>query len=251
MNEHFRTLPASLGAITSTRLQKHRRLSMRDSNALISTAISGTGRLATATASEIRLYDLESQNHARDIVQYCEFPVKMISKNEKIRAVTISDDLLAIVTHLRLIVFEYRENGKVEDNVLEDLRIDVSEAWTPKSVSILQVKSADTRQSAAAWIAVGGEGVNGVKLYQYSQTTGWNAHRNHRTILKCPRNTSSIRTVGFSQFVRENKFFVFGVTSENRIFCWDVGLSDTTNAVTGLGWELDGNMRQNSLVSDK
>ncbi|KAF1961897.1 hypothetical protein CC80DRAFT_488284 [Byssothecium circinans] len=171
----------------------------------------------------------------------------MLSKSEKIRAVAISDDLLAVVTHHRLIVFDYTQPGRVEDNVLEDVRIDLNDAWTPKSVSILQVESTDTLQSAAAWIAVGGEGINGVKLYQYSNNTGWNAHRNKRTTLRCPCNTSAIRDVGFSQFLRDNKFIVYGVTTESRIFSWIVCPRETAGPVVVSGWELDGNLGQNSL----
>ncbi|KAF2634636.1 hypothetical protein P280DRAFT_413431 [Massarina eburnea CBS 473.64] len=246
MNEQFRTLPASLGITTKTRLQQpHRRFSMRESSTVISTSIT-TGWLATATLTEIRLYDLDSQDYAREIVQHCEFSVMTQSKNEKIRAVAISHDLLAVVTHHRLLIFAYTESKDVKETCFEDVRIDLNEAWTPKSVSIMQVESTDTLQSAAAWIAVGGEGINGVKLYQYSRSTGWNAHRN-RTVLKCPRNTSSVCDVGFSQFVRNNRFFVFGVTSENRIFCWIVCPRETASPIPVSGWELDGNLGQNSL----
>lgn len=254
MKEPFGVLSASLGARAETRLQRRPlqqryRLPLRNSNPIIATALSPSGRLAVATSSDIRLYDLENQDRAQAMSPSEEFSIKVQSKNERIRSIAISDDLLAVVTHCRLIVYDYKDAPRVEDSWLEDIPIDQNDSWTPRSVSVMQVLSADARQSAVAWIAVGGEGVNGVKLFQYSYSSGWNADRDFRTILKCPQNTSSVRSVGFSQFVRMDNFTVFGVTSDNRIFCWDLQPRDYGSPVTVSGWELDGSSRHNGHVS--
>ncbi|CAI6334542.1 unnamed protein product [Periconia digitata] len=247
LNEHFHTLPPTLGATTEARLQQHRRrLSLRDSSLVISTALSGTAWLATATMTDIVLYDLNSQDRTQDFKPQREIPIKMDSKYEKIRAIAISDHLLAVVTHCRLLVYEYAQDG--EENLVDDVRIDVNQSWTPKSVAILQAKySSNIPQTDVACIAVGGEGVNGVKLFKFSKATCWTAHRNHRIILKCHSATSSIRDVGFSQFIHANRFVVFGVTSDNRIMCWDV-CSDGSSAPTVLrGWVVDSDAGRSSL----
>ncbi|KAJ4298148.1 hypothetical protein N0V90_006047 [Kalmusia sp. IMI 367209] len=246
MTEHFQFLPATLGPTSQSRLQQRRRLSIRDSDIFVSTAIAPTGWLAAATSSEIRLYDVENQDRAREIRPNVVLHPKLQPKNESIRAIAISDDLLAVVTHLRLIMYEYREAGSIDDNVLEDVCIDQKAAWFPQSVSILQVKSTDTFQSAAAWVAVGGEGVNGVKLFQYSRNSCWNALRNCRLTLKCPQNTGLMRLVGFSTFVRMNSFVVFGATSDNRIICWNVRSHEIGSPVILSRTEYDANAAQST-----
>lgn len=221
--ERFNVIHASKGTSSQTRLQQQRRrFSLRDSEAFVATAIAPNGWVAAATRSEIHLYNVETQNLLIDITPTASVCLKSLSKGERVRAVAISDDLLAVVTHFRLIIYEYQETGNVEDNILSEVRIDQRGCWTPRSLSILQVDAMDTDQSAAAWIAVGGEGINGVKLYQYSRTSCWNAPRNCHSTLKCPRNTGLVQSVGFSTFVRANCFVVFAVTSENRIICWSV-----------------------------
>lgn len=221
--ERFDILQASKGTSSQTRLlQQKRRFSLRDSETFVSTAIAPNGWLAAATPSEVRLYNIECQNLNSNVTPTASVRLKSLSKGESVRGVAISDDLLAVVTHLRLIVYEYHEAGNVEDNMLPEVRIDQKAFWTPRSLSILQVAATDTEQSAAAWISVGGEGVNGVKLYQYSRRPCWTALSNCRLTLKCPQNTGLVQSVGFSTFVRMNCFFVFAVTSENRVVCWSV-----------------------------
>ncbi|PVH95365.1 hypothetical protein DM02DRAFT_537496 [Periconia macrospinosa] len=252
MNEYFRPLYPSLnkGATNETRLQQHRRrLSLRDSSLVISTAVSSTGWLATATMTDICLYDLNTQDRTREFKPCCEFAIKMMSKHEKVRAVAISDHLLAVVTHYRLLVYEYREGEKPENILPASMRIDVNESWTPKSVAILQAKSSSNmHQTDVAWVAVGGEGVNGVKLFMFSKgATCWTAHRNHRITLTCHSATSSIRNVGFSQYLRANRFIVFGVTSDNRLLCWEIFSHESLSPTVVHGWEVDKDMGQNSL----
>ncbi|KAL5376283.1 hypothetical protein PMIN02_011844 [Paraphaeosphaeria minitans] len=160
--ERFHVLQASKGISLQTRLlQQKRRFSIRDSEAFVSTAIAPNGRVAVATPSEVRLYNIECQNLNKDVTPTASVRLKLLSKGESVRAVAISDDLLAVVTHRRLMVYEYQETGNIEDNSLPEVRIDQKASWTPRSLSILQVDATDPDQSAAAWIAVGGEGVNG------------------------------------------------------------------------------------------
>lgn len=223
MTERFQLLSASLHSASKTRLQRERRrLPIRDNDAFISTAIAPNGWTVAATPTEIRLYDVEKQDRTREIKLYTSFRIKSLSKSESIRAVAISEDLLAVVTRSRLIVYEYLEPGDVENNVLEDVRIDQKATWNPRSVSILQVGSSIPDQSAAAWVAVGGEGVNSVKLYQYSRKTCWNIPHDYSSTLRYPRNTGLVNSVGFSTFVRNNYFVVSAVTSDNRVVCWKV-----------------------------
>jgi hypothetical protein len=247
--EKFQTFPVKIESISETQLQQQRRwLSMPvpDSKKVISTAISPvTGWLITATSSDIRLYDLDNQDHTKELSPHTEFSL-LREKDEGIRSVAISESLLAVVTHYRLIVYEYREAGRVQDNVLDCVRFGT---WIGKSVSIMQVESHGTNQSAAAWVAVGGEGVNGVKLFQYSHISCWNAQRECRTILKCPQSTSAVRDVGFSSFISQNSFVVYGVTN-NRIFCWNVRPHKSTSPTIVRSWEVDGGFRQNIVVRD-
>ncbi|KAF1964190.1 hypothetical protein BU23DRAFT_604958 [Bimuria novae-zelandiae CBS 107.79] len=229
MTERFDVLRADLGTTWQTRLQQQRRrLPIRDHETFVSTAIAPNHELlAAATFSEVRLYDVGRQDRAKNARPFTSTRVKMISKTECIRAIAISNDLLAVVTRLRLIIYQYRETGDIEDHTLEDVRIDQKAGWMPRSVAILQVSSTDTLRSAAAWIAVGGEGVNGMKLYQYSQKTWWRTPHDYRLNLICPKNTGLLHAVGFSTFVRDNWFVVFAITSENRVICWKIQTYDT------------------------
>jgi WD40 repeat protein len=248
-DDHFKIFPAALGASSEKRVQQRRQLGLRSSSTVISTDLSSNGWLVTATLTNVRLYDLDSQAVTNDVKREFEFSIETQSRNERIRAVAISEDLLAVVTHYRLIVYEYREKGGPEEHVLEDLRIDQNETWTPRSVSIKQLEAIGTRQSAAAWIIVGGEGVIGAKLFHFSNISCWNSHRDHRLLLRCPQNTSSVRIVGFSQFMNPKKFVIFGVTSDNRIFCWDVHVREFASPIALAGWELDGAFEKHALVS--
>lgn len=171
------------------------------------------------------MYDVEHQDLSKSVKPYTTFRMPQLSKGETIRGVAISNDLLAVVTRRRLVIYEYLDNRNIESNYLEEVFLDLKSEWTPRSVSILQAASSDTYQSSAAWVAVGGEGVNGVKLYQYSKTSQWNTH-GFRLNLRCPKNTGVIYSVGFSKFVSMNCFVVFAVTSENRVVCWKVQASD-------------------------
>ncbi|KAF2448377.1 hypothetical protein P171DRAFT_481450 [Karstenula rhodostoma CBS 690.94] len=223
--EQYSMLQASEGTSSQARLlQKKCRFPIRDSEAFVSTAIAPNGWVAAATPSEVRLYNIGCQNLDKDVTPTKSLRLKSLSKGECVRAVAISDDLLAVVTHFRLIVYKYQETQDIEDSIEPDVYIDKTASWTPRSLSILQVDATDADQNAAAWISVGGEGVNGVKLYQYSRRPHWTwtALRDCRLTLNCPRNTGLVQSVGFSTYVRMDCFVVFAVTSENRVLCWKI-----------------------------
>jgi len=230
VNENFPALPTSLDIITKTRLQQKRcRIPIRDCS-IVSTAISGTGWLATATPTEVRVYNnnnIDEPGSAEKLGYHAIIPLDMSSKAERIKAIALSNDLLAVVTHLRLIVYDYHDLGRVQPIKLYEVCIDQKDTWTPRCVSILQVKTTDADTKAVAWIAVGGQGVNAIKLYQCSRRTGWNHHYDFQLILKCPHTNGWIRRVGFSMFMDLNSFVVFSVTSDNRIVCWDIHLLNT------------------------
>lgn len=231
MTERFDVLPAKSAEASQTRLcPTKRRLPLCDNETYISTAIAPNGWLAAATTLEIRLFDVESQDLTKDIKPCTSFRLKPVSKGESIRGVALSNDLLAVVTHHRLIVYEYRDNRDFESNFLEKIHIDATAAWTPRCVSIVQVDSSNTYQSGVAWVAVGGEGASGVKVYQYSQTLCWNTPHTFHLSLRHPQCTGVIRKVGFSNFVRMNCFVVYAVTSDNRVICWKI-LMDPTGTI--------------------
>ena len=234
MNERFDVLSATSAKALRTRLcQQKRRIPLCDNDTFVSTAIAPNGCIAAATSLEIRLFDVEKQDCDKDVKPYVSFPLKPISKGESIRGVAISDDLLAVVTHLRLVVYEYRDNKTKKDfesNNLGDIRLDPKAAWIPRSVSILQIASSDTYQSAAAWVAVGGEGPSGVKLYQFSRTVCWNKPYTFQLSLYHGQCTGAVYKVGFSKFVRMNNFIVYAVTSDNRVICWTIQVDSTGKA---------------------
>jgi hypothetical protein len=136
--ERFHVLQGSKGTSSQTRLLQQKRLFfLRDSEAFISTAIAPNRWVAAATPSEVRLYNIECQDLDNHVKPTSSVSPKL-SKSESVRAVAISNDLLAIVTHLRLLVYEYQEARSLDNKIFE-VRIDQKASWTPRSVSILQV----------------------------------------------------------------------------------------------------------------
>ncbi|KAF2875147.1 hypothetical protein BDV95DRAFT_309618 [Massariosphaeria phaeospora] len=261
--EHIRTWGASLYSTSSAELEQPgwRKLS-RD--CCVSTSISSSGWLALATPVEVRLYPADHRN--RKIKLDITIKPKLRSK-EEIRSVSLSEDLLTLVTHRRLIVYEYRVPGRVEEYLVHDRLFDQrqdyglnptvtdgrkgrkhkasrthdqDETWIPKSVSVIQIGS------TSALIAVGGEGVNGVKLYRYSYHTGWNPQGDPCN-LKCLRNNGSVRLVGFSpcRYNRANRFMVFGVTTSNRVHCWDMRTRPSGSLSIESDWDIDCTARTN------
>ncbi|KAF1833516.1 hypothetical protein BDW02DRAFT_640001 [Decorospora gaudefroyi] len=192
----------------------------------VATSVSSSGWIAASSSDQIRLYNVREAigegSRNRKIP-----PVRTLSialaKNEEFRAIALSEDLLAVITHDRLLVYdEYRTSPDLARNRLDSRSISQTQTWTPKSVAILQTGTAS--EGAMASIAVGGEGENGVKVFKYMYTSGWNAE-NDRPILRCPQNNGAIKVVGFSPPRSDaiSVSMVFALTTGNRLFCWAVG----------------------------
>lgn len=245
MNERFElVLPTS---VSDSKTQLHRKRYMPwslDDATIISTAISASGWVATASSWKIRLYYAKNRAPTEKISKDREFRIEPETENEKIRSIAISLDLLAVLTHRRLIVYEYREPG---EGALETVYIDKTGIGTPKSVSILQVGSVSARITGFAWIAVGGEGR--VKLFEYAYLSCWSPHR-YRSTLNCLQTSSKIRIVAFSHFSPMNSFVVCGVASDDRMHCWDVRVQESSSPRIISSWELDYTSRQNEPVSN-
>src|SRR5204863_5717680 len=121
------------------------------------------------------LYRLEDIDPSTRKIKKNRKSIKCNPEWGKIRAIALSNDLLAIITYSHLIVFEYRVNGDT-DHILVDTRlINRSEAWTPQSVAIRQVEYVGTGVVRFSWIAVGGQGKHGVKVYKYTYNVGCDA----------------------------------------------------------------------------
>ena len=101
----------------------------------------------------------------------------MLSKDEEIRGIALSNDLIAIITYKRLLVYdEYREKyceakGQVREPV-QELRIDQGGTWTPRSLAITQNGAPGDDTDVTASIAVGGQGEGGVKILDIGTQPG-------------------------------------------------------------------------------
>ena len=131
-----------------------------------------------------------------------------------------------------------------------DRVIDQDETWTPKSVSILQSGSVGSRSGATAWIAVGGEGQTGVKVFKYSYGNCWGSNSD-RVILQCPHNSDAFKFVGFSP-ARLNtieRVMVYGVTTGNRVHCWEIRERQSGMQDNRPFWSIDSNKTPSEAVS--
>ncbi|KAF2657271.1 hypothetical protein K491DRAFT_757004 [Lophiostoma macrostomum CBS 122681] len=221
--ENFRTFTTSLGSPPiHSRLERRRWLGVRDPTPDICTALSSNGWIATASDNKVRLYNYKDVDTTREIK--CSFSIDVTPESDRIRAIALSDDLLAIVTHSRLLVYEYRTTGAISDNLVDSREIDQRQTWTPKSIAIRQRGAVGERLVASAFIVVGGERKTGAKLFSYAyEGNCWCAHSD-RVLLSCPSNTGSIKIVSFSP--NESKalepFLVCGVSNSDVIYCWRV-----------------------------
>ena len=183
-------------AQSETRLQKpgHRLGSSTDD---VATSVSPSGWVAAASTKHIRLYDAKNSNRNENIRPKATITIDMKSKREEIRDVAASHDLLAVVTHSRLLVYDdYARSGGIPGNLIELRPVDLDPNWTAKTVSIAQT-GRPVLGNGQAYVAVGGEGGNGVKVSRYEYAGNcWNAS-NDRMVLKCPQNIGAIKIVGF------------------------------------------------------
>ncbi|KAF2728705.1 hypothetical protein EJ04DRAFT_89134 [Polyplosphaeria fusca] len=246
---NFRTFSASKVIPTETRLQRARRwLGSREPEPDVSTAVSSSKWVATCTPTEVRLYCLRDVDLSKEIKIQAVISLNAQTQQEQIQAIALSEDILAIITHIRLIVYEYRVPGGLDKSV-DDRRIDHGQIWTPRSVAILQYKPG--RGVPTAHIAVGGQGHNGVKLFRYAYGNCW-SYQEDIVPLSCRGNTGSIKLVQFSadRMNGRDKFMVVGVTSSNQIHCWDLGHrlpgSPDSRALESA-WYLDTSSRKHDI----
>ncbi|KAF2112753.1 hypothetical protein BDV96DRAFT_602133 [Lophiotrema nucula] len=215
----FRTFPASLtaGSPSAKQLEKF------SSKPAISTTISSSGWIAISTPADVRLYRMGDEDRKGNIKRYAKVTLRS-NQGKKIRATALSDDLLAIITDSHLLVYEYRDPDGLGSPM--EKQIDQGGRWRPKAVKIFQKGSVGRRSEAYAWIAVGGQGQNGVNLFKctYSPYSNCWSSQADRVILPCPGNTGFVRIVGFSpsRFNRDDIFMVLGVTESNWMHCWTV-----------------------------
>jgi hypothetical protein len=214
----------------------------------VATSISLSGWAAAASSEQVRVYNVKGD---RPGSPRAVFTPPSLARKEKIRAVALSDELLAVTTHRRLLVFdEYRTRSDFSKSSLTDRLIDQTQTWTPNSISILQT---GTGRGATATIAVGGEGDSGVKLFKYIYTTGWNASNDY-SILRCPGNSGVIKDVRFSAY-RSNATYgpmVLALTMRNHMYCWSI----TRGAESGVrvilpSWHKDCDRNVNERVSNE
>jgi hypothetical protein len=248
-SERFRSFAsASLGSHPETRLQRPRSL-FSSSEDDVSTSISPTGWVAAATTKQVRLYNAREANKSQDIVPRVVLSPPL-ARQEEIRAVALSEDLLAVVTHSHLFLYEAYTSDNIANNYVQR-PIDQNGTWTPRSVAIIQYGTASMGEGATASVGVGGEGENGVKIFRYTYTTCWNAEPDWM-ILKCRKNNGAVKTIGFSSFRSINMHgpMAYALTTGNQLYCWT--LSGRLSArIQGVepAWHIDCNSKNNERVS--
>ncbi|KAH7351375.1 hypothetical protein BKA66DRAFT_575596 [Pyrenochaeta sp. MPI-SDFR-AT-0127] len=213
-----RVLTSSKGAEFEGRLERHRfRKPMPD----IATAISPSGWLATSSHEKVRLYNMNELRFSSSAAKKICTTIKCSNEWGKIRAIALSQDMLAIVTYTHLVVFEYAVHGGSDHILIDTKLINPNEAWTPQSVAIRQVDFVGPDEVPFFWIAVGGQGQHGVRVYKYTHRSGYGAQCDRLT-LSCPGNTSPVRVVGFSQEqpTVSDSIILFGATDSNWVYCW-------------------------------
>jgi hypothetical protein len=154
----FRTYTASRAVPLPTK-----QLDKCSAKATVATAISSSGWLAIATSADVRLYRKGIENR-KGIIEIDAKVALKPSHGKEIRDIALSDDLLVLVTSSHLLVYEYRDPNGLGTPM--ERQIDQGGRWRPKGVKILQNGSVRRRSGAHAWIAVGGQGQNGVNLFR-------------------------------------------------------------------------------------
>ncbi|KAF1935600.1 hypothetical protein EJ02DRAFT_415519 [Clathrospora elynae] len=231
---------ASPGRHSKTRLKgSGQRFLSRTHN--IATSISPSGWVAACSPKRVRLYNVKNANQAEDIPLCVELTIPL-QKVEKIRGVALTENLLAVITHMQLLVYEEYSGGT--PNLVKAQRIDQDEFWIPRSVSISQNGLPLKDKIATASVLVGGEGQSGVKLFRYQYIQCWNVE-NHSTILSCPRNTGAIKIVGFSPRRSNARYgpMAFALSTGNHLYCWNVDQNSRPGWTTRLdpSWHVDCN----------
>ncbi|ORY10483.1 hypothetical protein BCR34DRAFT_588563 [Clohesyomyces aquaticus] len=243
---------ASVGGTYQTQLEEHRGwLSALRRQSFTSIALSPNGWVGTATANEVQLSCLEGKNLTRNVGVDVRVRVEPLLKGdsaETIRDIALSHNICAIVTHRRVIVYEYGRGTIEEEQPLFHQVIDEERNWTPRSVSICQRTEVRRGNEISAWIAVGGEGVKGVRIFQCSYHAGWNV-RSMAMVLRCPRNSGLIKSAGFTP-PNTNFLMVFGLSTTNQIWSWNLGrrvYEESANHELNAFWYFDGSSGKSEL----
>lgn len=205
-------------------LQRPKRWNRRTSD-VIATSISPSGYLITASLKEIRTYNPKEASRCDHIPYETVFAIPLKSDDKGIKGIAVSEDLLAILTHRRLLVCDhYKTRLSLVDDLVDDRAIDQKSFKTSGSVSISQDITMAMETGAIASIAVAGAGENGVKVFRYSYRNGWNTETD-RMILKCPGNIGVIKSVGFSPIGRNPVYgpLIYALTANSHLYCWRVG----------------------------
>lgn len=244
--DSFRVLASSKGAEFEGKLERHRfRKPMPD----IATAISTSGWLATASHDKVRLYNMnEVRSPSSSRAKKMCTTIRCSKEWGKIRAIALSRDMLAIVTYTHLVLFEYAVHGGADQVLIDTKLINPNEAWTPQSVAIQQVDFVVMGEVPFFWVAIGGQGQHGVRVYRYNHHTGYGA-QSDRLTLSCPGNASSVRIVGFSpeQPTATEQVIVFGATDSNWVYCW--GLNENLKCRTpDPDWTFNCDARKGGVV---
>ena len=214
------------------------------------TSISSSGWVATSSSREVLLYNVQSVDQNRDFAPAVVLPVELLKK-EEIRAIALSNDLLAVVTQRRLLVYDEYNRGlpMIPFNIQP---IDREGRWTPRSVSISQRTASATRYTPTACIAVGGEQEIGVKVFRYVYTTAWNILDDRATLLSCPQNIGAVKSLSFSPD-RDKALYgmmICALTTGNRLYCWAMdGRFDNSTRSLLPNWYIDCNPTRNRNVS--
>jgi hypothetical protein len=249
--ENFQVFSASLGSHSETRLQRPgQRFLPKPYD--VATSVSPLGWAAVCSSKQVRIYKVQDENSSRDIPLIAELSIPMSHKDEKIRSIALSEDLLAVITHRRLLVYdEFRRHGGDMPVLVKEQRIDQNECWTPRSVSISQNGSPSIEGGATATIAVGGEGTSGVKIFRYIYTQGWNVE-NHGTTLTCPQNNGALKIVGFSPLRSDAVYglMAFALSTGNHLYCWNVSKHLSSKSISRVDpiWHVDCNANSNERV---
>ena len=251
--DYFQVYSASSKSQSSNLLQRPKRLGFLIAPD-VATSISSSGWVATCSSEQIRLYDVKGANRSRIIQPKAVLSIPMILRDEKIRGIALSDDLLAVITHNRLLVYdEYRTNNDHMPSFVGEKRIDQDGHWTPRSVSIAQLGRQSPKGGATASIAVGGEGESAVKIFRYKYMPAWNLQGDH-VVLKCPHNNGAVKIVGFSPWRSDAIYapMVFAVTTGNHLYSWVVAryVGHQQGIRLDPCWHVDCNARSNERVSD-
>jgi hypothetical protein len=246
--EGFRVFPASSVSPSESRLQRPEQLFTKAHD--VATSVSPSGWAATCSSKDVRLYNVKGANRSRNISPERTLTIPSLSKYEEIRAVALSEDIITVITHDRLLAYgEYRTSNDLMCYQFEARSISQNQSWTPRSVAVSQSGKGN---EAMASIAVGGEGESGVRVFRYVYRTGWSA-QSDRSILRCPQNNGTIKVVGSSP-PRNDAILgamIFALTTGSHLYCWAVGQSPKS-ALGSLdpSWHFDCNAGNNERVGE-